>query len=129
MKALARPSDEATFLASKLDFSERKLHRAAYALHCDLLALRRDDPVLARAGTYRPEGAVLGPRTFLLRYIDAEHGDRLLVVNLDAISISRRCGSRCSRRRAGRCGGWRGAARRRSTAVRARRRGIRTNAG
>jgi maltooligosyltrehalose trehalohydrolase len=84
MKALAGPSDEATFLASKLDFSERKHHRAAYALHCDLLALRRDDPVLARAGTYRPEGAVLGPRTFLLRYIDAEHGDRLLVVNLDA---------------------------------------------
>jgi maltooligosyltrehalose trehalohydrolase len=52
-------------------------------LHCDLLALRHEDPVLSRAGLYRPEGAVLGPGAFLLRYIDREHGDRLLVVNLD----------------------------------------------
>ena len=83
VKALPSPSGERTFQASKLDFRERERHRAAYALHRDLLALRRDDAVLARAGTYRPEGAVLGPRTFLLRYIDRERGDRLLVVNLD----------------------------------------------
>ena len=54
-----------------------------YALHRDLLALRRRDPVLSRAGTYRPEGAVIGPGAFLLRYLDAERGDRLLAVNLD----------------------------------------------
>jgi maltooligosyltrehalose trehalohydrolase len=81
--ALAPPSDPRTFQASKLDFAERDRHRAAYALHGDLLALRRRDPVLSRAGMYRPEGAVLGPRAFLLRYVDAGHGDRLLVVNLD----------------------------------------------
>jgi maltooligosyltrehalose trehalohydrolase len=40
------------------------------------------DPVLRAAGRLRPEGAVLGPGAFLLRYIDWEHGDRLLVVNL-----------------------------------------------
>ena len=39
--------------------------------------------MLSRAGRYRPEGAVIGPAAFLLRYIDADLGDRLLVVNLD----------------------------------------------
>jgi maltooligosyltrehalose trehalohydrolase len=82
VKHLPLPSAEETFEACKLDLAERHLHPDAYALHGDLLALRRDDPVLARAGTYRPEGAVLGPAAFLLRYIDAEHGDRLLIVNL-----------------------------------------------
>jgi maltooligosyltrehalose trehalohydrolase len=82
--ALAPPASPDTFAACKLDFAERERHRPAYDLHCDLLALRRDDPVLARAGAYRPEGAVLGSGAWLLRYIDAERGDRLLVVNLDA---------------------------------------------
>ncbi len=82
-RVLAAPADEDTFRGSKLDFSERERHREAYALHSDLLALRRDDAVLSRAGTYRPEGAVLGPGAFLLRYIDAERGDRLVIVNLD----------------------------------------------
>jgi maltooligosyltrehalose trehalohydrolase len=80
---LAAPDDEATFRRSRLDLSERERNAAAYALHCDLLALRRTDPVLTRAGTYRPEGATLGGGAFLLRYLDATHGDRLLVVNLD----------------------------------------------
>ena len=83
VRQLPAPADESTFAASKLDFQERSSHAQAYALHVDLLALRRRDPVLARAGCYRPEGAVLGGSAFLLRYIDWEHGDRLLVVNLD----------------------------------------------
>jgi maltooligosyltrehalose trehalohydrolase len=80
---LPAPGDEATFAASKLDLGERERHREAYALHCDLLALRRGDAVLSRAGAYRPEGATLGPGALLLRYLDAERGDRLLIVNLD----------------------------------------------
>ena len=80
---LAAPDDEATFRRSQLDLSERERHGAAYALHCDLLALRHTDPVLARAGTYRPEGATIGAGALLLRYLDSTHGDRLLVVNLD----------------------------------------------
>ena len=71
------------FSASKLDRSERERHTEAYALHCDLLALRRDDAVLSRAGDLRPEGAVLGPGAMVLRYLGGERGDRLLVVNLD----------------------------------------------
>jgi maltooligosyltrehalose trehalohydrolase len=83
VQRLAPPSDEQTFLRCKLDLAERTRHAEAYALHCDLLALRQRDPVLARAGTIRPEGAVLGPGALLLRYIDGDHGDRLLIVNLD----------------------------------------------
>jgi maltooligosyltrehalose trehalohydrolase len=83
VRVLPAPADEATFEASRLDRSERERHREAYALHCDLLALRRDDPVLARAGTIRPEGAVLGSGVLLLRYMHQRHGDRLLIVNLD----------------------------------------------
>ena len=82
VEALAPPSDRRTFESCRLDFGERERHREAYALHCDLLALRQADPVLSRAGAYRPEGAVLGPGALLLRYLDREHGDRLLVVNL-----------------------------------------------
>ena len=83
VRKLAPPGDERTFAACKLDLGERGRNHEAYAFHCDLLKLRRDDPVLARAGLYRPEGATIGPGAFLLRYLDGERGDRLLVVNLD----------------------------------------------
>jgi maltooligosyltrehalose trehalohydrolase len=82
VRALPAPADEETFNACKLDAGERETHREAYALHRDLLALRRHDAVLSRAGTYRPEGAVLGPGAFVLRYLDGQRGDRLIVVNL-----------------------------------------------
>jgi maltooligosyltrehalose trehalohydrolase len=84
VRSLPDPGDPLTFAACALDFGERERHREAYALHVDLLALRRGDPVLARAGRHRPEGAVLGTGAFLLRYIDRDHGDRLLVVNLQS---------------------------------------------
>lgn len=82
VRMLPPPAERDTFERSKLDLTERERHREAYALHCDLLGLRRDDAVLARAGSYRPEGAVLGPGALLLRYIDTTRGDRLLIVNL-----------------------------------------------
>lgn len=80
--SLPPPDAPATFEACVLDFAERERHSTAYALHRDLLTIRRDDPVISRAGSNRPEGAVLGPAAFLLRYLDARHGDRLLVINL-----------------------------------------------
>jgi maltooligosyltrehalose trehalohydrolase len=79
---LATPSDPATFERSKLDLTERARHAAAYALHRDLLALRRDDPVFRAQRPRGLDGAVLGPEAFVLRYFDPEHGDRLLIVNL-----------------------------------------------
>jgi maltooligosyltrehalose trehalohydrolase len=77
---LADPGDVATFRRSVLDPGERQAHATAWALHRDLLALRRDDPVLGR----RPamvDGAVLGARAWVLRFF-AEAADRLLIVNL-----------------------------------------------
>jgi maltooligosyltrehalose trehalohydrolase len=77
---LADPGDAESFRQSTLNPAERQLHATAMAMHRDLLALRRDDPVL-RERPGRVDGAVLGARTWLLRFF-AHNGDRLLIVNL-----------------------------------------------
>lgn len=80
---LPRPEDPRTFERSKLDLSERQRHTEIYALHRDLLRLRRQDPVLCEA--QRPggmDGAVLGPEAFVLRFFGVYGNDRLLIVNL-----------------------------------------------
>ncbi|HZH85120.1 MAG TPA: DUF3459 domain-containing protein, partial [Phototrophicaceae bacterium] len=74
------PADRATFERCKLDLDERETHSEAYALHCDLLRLRREDSVFRKQGSF--DGAVLGSEAFLLRFFDAGNGDRLLLVNL-----------------------------------------------
>ena len=79
---LPSPTDEATFHRCKLDFAERETHADSYALHRDLLALRRTDVVLSAADGARIDGAVLSADAFVLRYIGGESGDRLLVINL-----------------------------------------------
>lgn len=102
---LADPGDPATFERCKLDFAERDRHHGTYALHRDLLALRREDPVFSRLGARGPDGggappssidgAVLGASALVLRFFaqdiasqargptPAPHAhDRLLVVNL-----------------------------------------------
>jgi maltooligosyltrehalose trehalohydrolase len=80
--ALPSPTDESTFLRSKLDFAERQTHAESYALHRDLIALRRADPVLAAEGGPRVDGAILAADAFVLRYFGGDRGDRLLVINL-----------------------------------------------
>jgi maltooligosyltrehalose trehalohydrolase len=79
---LPDPSDPATFERCKLDQSERQNHAEAYALHRDLLTLRREDPIFSAQRTDWMHGAVLGPEAFLLRFMGQEEGDRLLVVNI-----------------------------------------------
>jgi maltooligosyltrehalose trehalohydrolase len=82
---LPDPADEETFRACRLDHREWTAHAPWVALHRDLLALRRDDPAFAGAGERRPDGAVLGPACFVLRFFAGEPGgDRLLFVNLGA---------------------------------------------
>ncbi len=76
------PNDPASFARSKLDHSERDRHSAWYALHKDLLELRRTDPVLAAQARDRLDGAVIGPHAFLIRYFGIDDDDRLLVINL-----------------------------------------------
>jgi maltooligosyltrehalose trehalohydrolase len=79
---LPDPSNAATFAASKLDHGERDRHREAWAMHRDLLRLRREDPVLRRQGQDGVDGAVLGEQAFVVRFFAPGDEDRLLVVNL-----------------------------------------------
>ncbi len=79
---LADPGDVDSFERSKLELSERERHSEAYALHQELLRLRREDPVFSSRRTRGVDGAVLGPEAFLLRFFGEEGNDRLLLVNL-----------------------------------------------
>jgi maltooligosyltrehalose trehalohydrolase len=76
------PADPETFRLSKLDHEERGRNAAAFALHRDLIRLRREDPVLSRQGRDGLDGAVLTSSAFVLRFFAPGGGDRLLVVNL-----------------------------------------------
>jgi maltooligosyltrehalose trehalohydrolase len=78
----ADPADPTTFERSKLDHSEREKHREIYDLHCDLLKLRREEPVFRAQKRRGLDGAVLSPETFVLRFFGEREDDRLLLVNL-----------------------------------------------
>ncbi|MCA9226680.1 MAG: malto-oligosyltrehalose trehalohydrolase [Planctomycetales bacterium] len=81
---LPDPADPATFMRSKLDFAERTQHAPFYALHRDLLQLRRDDPTFRSQRPLAIDGAVLGDEAFLLRWFGEDPSgqqDRLAVVN------------------------------------------------
>jgi maltooligosyltrehalose trehalohydrolase len=80
---LTDPGNVATFRRSVLDHGERQKNAAIYALHRDLLALRREDPVLGKH-PLKVDGAVLSDDAWVLRYFDDNGADRLLIVNLGA---------------------------------------------
>jgi maltooligosyltrehalose trehalohydrolase len=82
LSLLPLPVQQDTYERCKLDPSERSRHGEWLALHRDLLRMRRSDPVIRRAGASRPDGAVIAPGAFVLRYCGGEAGDRLLLVNL-----------------------------------------------
>ena len=82
--ALADPASRETFAACILDRTETPQSSQWLALYRDLIRLRREDPALGRPDAARPEGALLSPDAFVLRFIDADAGDRLLAVNLGA---------------------------------------------
>ncbi len=52
-----------------------------YALHRDLLRLRREDPVFSAQRSDWLHGAVLGPHALVLRFFGGELGDRLILAN------------------------------------------------
>jgi maltooligosyltrehalose trehalohydrolase len=81
-RLLPDPRSRETFERCKLDPSEREHHADVYALHCDLLRLRKEDGAFAgqRAGAF--DAAVLGFEAFLIRFFNEKTGDRLLLVNL-----------------------------------------------
>ncbi len=82
--ALAEPGDPGTFRRCVLDPAERERHPETLRLHHDLLELRRTDPVFRAQRADRLFGAVLSPQAFLLRFLDSDAGDRLLLLNLGA---------------------------------------------
>jgi maltooligosyltrehalose trehalohydrolase len=81
---LAVPDDRLTFSRCKLDHSERTRNAAAYALHEDLLRLRREDPVFSGGSKAGLDGSILSAHAFLVRLFGADEQDRLLLVNLGA---------------------------------------------
>lgn len=75
------PASRQTFEQCRLDWEEAETNAEAVSLHRDLLALRRDDPVISR----QPrdiDGAVLSSEAFALRYFADDGLDRLLLINL-----------------------------------------------
>jgi maltooligosyltrehalose trehalohydrolase len=82
---LADPGSEDTFERCRLDFAERETHAGAYALHIDLLRMRREDTAFSAQEPGGVDGAVLAPSALALRFFTPDHlDDRLLVVNLGA---------------------------------------------
>jgi maltooligosyltrehalose trehalohydrolase len=79
---LADPGDAETFRRCILDLDERRTHEPAYALHRDLLELRRSDRILGKRPA-RVDGAELGEGAWLLRFF-CDPGDCLLLVNMGA---------------------------------------------
>ncbi len=80
---LPKPHAEESFFRCKLDHGERETNAHVWALHRDLLRLRREDRVFAAQRVGGLDGAVLGEEAFVLRIFGEEEGDdRLLLVNL-----------------------------------------------
>ena len=85
---LSDPEDPETFERCKLDLAERERHAPCYALHRDLLRLRREDPVFRAGGGGGIDGAVLAAEALVLRFFDPDGDqegggdDRLLLLNL-----------------------------------------------
>ena len=76
------PCSRETFEKCKLDLSEREKHAETYALHRDLLKLRKSETVFSRQDR-QFDGAILGPEAFVVRFFsEGYRDDRLLVVNL-----------------------------------------------
>jgi maltooligosyltrehalose trehalohydrolase len=82
-KCFEDPSAFSTFEKSRLNHAEVQTHSEIYALHRNLLRIRREDPVISRQGADGLDGAVLSPTCFVLRFFSPGFGnDRLLIINL-----------------------------------------------
>ena len=83
---LVDPGDIGTFRRSVLDLGERHRHAAIYALHRDLLALRRADLVLGRRPC-RIDGAELTDDAWVLRFFSEGGADRGVCTRIYGLSI------------------------------------------
>ena len=77
------PTKRETFERCKLDWAERKTNVALCHLHRDLMHLRHNDARFRKQIPGGVDGAVLGEKSFVLRYFAAREDEhRLLIVNL-----------------------------------------------
>lgn len=77
------PKDRSTFERCILDHSEKEKHKEWYALHRDLIELRKTDPVFSNQELIKIDGALLAPECLVIRFFsDHRQNDRLLVINL-----------------------------------------------
>jgi maltooligosyltrehalose trehalohydrolase len=86
-KRMPVPSDEAAFRSCQIDWADSEEGAFAWKLHLDLLRMRRDDPVLAHAGT--PDVTVVSSAptstVLILRY-ERQRNERLILLNLGTLS-------------------------------------------
>jgi maltooligosyltrehalose trehalohydrolase len=81
--ALDDPGRTETFEGCKLDVAERVAHADVYAMHRDLLALRRSEAAFRVQRRSEIDGAVLDRDAFVLRFFTRSRADdRLLLVKL-----------------------------------------------
>jgi maltooligosyltrehalose trehalohydrolase len=78
---LVDPANPDTFQQCKLNFAERLSHAGIYAMHRDLLRIRREHRVFSQQRRGGLDGAVLGPAAFVLRYFGQADESCLLIVN------------------------------------------------
>lgn len=78
---LPEPADPENFRRCKLNLAERHTNEHVYALHKDLLRLRRSEPLLAAQRRDHMDAGAVARDAFVIRYFDAQDEDRLLVVN------------------------------------------------
>jgi maltooligosyltrehalose trehalohydrolase len=81
-RTLPVPTDRKNFERCKLNFAERAKYSQFYQLHQDLIRLRREDSRFQKQIPGGVDGAVLGEKSFLLRYFGEPNDERLLIVNL-----------------------------------------------
>ena len=89
-RRLPEPSDEAAFRRCRIEWEETDEAAHAWQLHVDLLALRRSDPVISRAGTRDVTIATSAPTSsvVIIRY-RADDQERLLLANLGTLTTLR----------------------------------------
>lgn len=79
---LPKPAENETFIKCKLNFLDRQYHAKEYALHRDLLRIRRNDSVFSVPRLGGVDGSILNQDAFALRYFgDHEEDTRLLIIN------------------------------------------------
>ncbi|HEY7288960.1 MAG TPA: malto-oligosyltrehalose trehalohydrolase [Vicinamibacterales bacterium] len=91
--SLMDPGDPSAFERCKIDWRELDMHRAAHALHADLIALRRVHASIFGGPPEHLDGCVLSNSAFALRYFSSDHSqDRVLLINLGSDLIRKSFG-------------------------------------